>query len=187
MVVGSVLESPLPPDTEARVAQLTELLATATANAERRAGLARLAEEQAGSRRVATGSRDLPTNKRRCAASPPWVASGTAPEEGFDAVLDEVCHLLPVQSAGTGRYESDESLTVVAAWGEARSPFRAGSRHLKLRELAHGILPAALTCGGLPAGIEALVSRVSLSAWTCPSIAWQPAWRQRHILSSVKR
>jgi signal transduction histidine kinase len=31
-----------------------------------------------------------------------------------------------------------------------------------LRELAHGILPAALTRGGLRAGVEALVSRVSL-------------------------
>jgi signal transduction histidine kinase len=32
----------------------------------------------------------------------------------------------------------------------------------ELRELAHGILPAALTRGGLRAGIEALVSRASL-------------------------
>jgi signal transduction histidine kinase len=32
----------------------------------------------------------------------------------------------------------------------------------ELRELAHGILPGALTRGGLRAGVEALVSRVSL-------------------------
>jgi signal transduction histidine kinase len=32
----------------------------------------------------------------------------------------------------------------------------------ELRELAHGILPAALRRGGLQAGVEALVSRVSL-------------------------
>jgi signal transduction histidine kinase len=32
----------------------------------------------------------------------------------------------------------------------------------ELRELAHGILPAALIRGGLRAGVEALVSRVSL-------------------------
>lgn len=34
--------------------------------------------------------------------------------------------------------------------------------NIELRELAHGILPAALTRGGLRAGVAALVSRVSL-------------------------
>jgi signal transduction histidine kinase len=38
----------------------------------------------------------------------------------------------------------------------------AEQANFELRELAHGILPAALTRGGLRAGIEALVSRVSL-------------------------
>jgi signal transduction histidine kinase len=32
----------------------------------------------------------------------------------------------------------------------------------ELRELAHGILPAVLTRGGLPAGVDALVSRLDL-------------------------
>ncbi len=36
----------------------------------------------------------------------------------------------------------------------------------ELRELAHGILPAALTRGGLQAGLEALVSRVPLPVET---------------------
>ena len=44
----------MPADTEARLTQFTELLATAVANAESRAELARLAEEQAALRRVAT-------------------------------------------------------------------------------------------------------------------------------------
>jgi GAF domain-containing protein len=51
---GSTGERPLPPDTEARLADFTELVATAIANAESRAGLARLAQEQAALRRVAT-------------------------------------------------------------------------------------------------------------------------------------
>ena len=38
----------------------------------------------------------------------------------------------------------------------------AEQANAELRELAHGILPAALTRGGLRAGVEALVSRVSL-------------------------
>jgi len=38
----------------------------------------------------------------------------------------------------------------------------AEQANAELRELAHGILPAALTRGGLPAGVDALVSRFSL-------------------------
>ena len=38
----------------------------------------------------------------------------------------------------------------------------AEQAQFELRELAHGILPAALTRGGLRAGVESLVSRVSL-------------------------
>src|SRR6202171_1740026 len=54
MAAGSPGEEPLPADTEARLADFTELLATAIANAESRAGLARLAEEQAALPRGAT-------------------------------------------------------------------------------------------------------------------------------------
>src|ERR1700761_1003256 len=52
--VGSTREQPLPPGTEARLASFTELVATAIANTESRAALARLAEEQAALRRMAT-------------------------------------------------------------------------------------------------------------------------------------
>src|ERR1700682_3420132 len=55
MAAGSPGEEPLPADTEARLASFTELLATAIANAESRAGLARLAEEQAALRRGGAG------------------------------------------------------------------------------------------------------------------------------------
>src|SRR4051794_33274808 len=53
MAAGSSREEPMPVDTEGRLTQFTELLATAIANAESRARLARLAEEQAALRRVA--------------------------------------------------------------------------------------------------------------------------------------
>ena len=43
-----------PPDTESRIEQFTELMATAIANAEARGEVARLADEQAALRRVAT-------------------------------------------------------------------------------------------------------------------------------------
>jgi GAF domain-containing protein len=53
MVVSSTDAQPLPADTEERLADFTELLATAIANSEAQAEVARLAEEQAALRRVA--------------------------------------------------------------------------------------------------------------------------------------
>jgi GAF domain-containing protein len=102
---------PLPAGTEARLASFTELVATAIANTESRAGLARLAEEQAALRRVAT-----------------LVARGAAPEKVFAAVAEEVGQLLPVDSAALCRYESDGALTFVAQWGSAAAGFPVGSR-----------------------------------------------------------
>ena len=101
----------LPADTEARLASFTELVATAIANADSRAELARLAEEQAALRRVAT-----------------LVAAGAPPEEAFAAVAEEAGKLFLVDVANMCRYEPDGTATIVAsAWGR----FAVGSR-LKL-------------------------------------------------------
>src|SRR4051812_27797024 len=108
MAAGSRAEEPMAADTEARLTQFTELLATAVANAESRAGLARLADEQAALRRVAT-----------------LVARGTRPDEVFAAVTNEVARLLSVDLANMFRYESDGTLTLVASAGER---FPVGSR-----------------------------------------------------------
>jgi signal transduction histidine kinase len=111
MSAGSSGEERLPADTEARLASFTELLAMAIANAESRAGLARLAQEQAALRRVAT-----------------LVARGAAPEDVFAAVTEEVGQLLPVDHAGMGRYEPDGAITIVASWGSTADHFAVGSR-----------------------------------------------------------
>src|SRR5580693_8546671 len=108
---ASTLEQPLPAGTEARLASFTELVATAIANTESRAALARLAEEQAALRRVAT-----------------LVARGAAPEEVFTAVAGEVGQLLPVDQAALCRYEPDDTLTFVAQWGSVTARFPVGSR-----------------------------------------------------------
>jgi signal transduction histidine kinase len=92
----------LPADTEARLASFTELVATAIANADSRASLARLAEEQAALRRVAT-----------------LVARGVPPEELFGAVIEEIAQLLPVNVVGFVRYDPDGMFTYLAAWGKA--------------------------------------------------------------------
>ncbi|HEX7144175.1 MAG TPA: GAF domain-containing sensor histidine kinase [Gaiellaceae bacterium] len=99
MTAGSTKPEPLPSGTELRLAQFTELLATAIANAESRADLARLAEEQAALRRVAT-----------------LVAGGAPPEEVFATVTEEVGRLLDTHLAGMARYDSDDTVTVVATW-----------------------------------------------------------------------
>jgi signal transduction histidine kinase len=98
--VGTSTEQPLPPDTEERLASFAELVATAIGNAESRAALTRLAEEQAALRRVAT-----------------LVARGVAADELFAVVTSEVGRLLGAHLAGMGRYGSDDTVTVVAAWG----------------------------------------------------------------------
>jgi GAF domain-containing protein len=109
IAAGSTLHQLLPADTEARLGSFTELVATAVANAEGRAELARLADEQAALRRVAT-----------------LVARGTAPEEVFSAVTEEVVRVLPVDSARLGRYESDRTITFVAVSGMTGSVFPTG-------------------------------------------------------------
>jgi GAF domain-containing protein len=101
-VIGSDKEQQLPHDVEARLASFTELLATAIANAESRAELAQVAEEQAALRRVAT-----------------LVARGVSPQEVFAAVTEEVGGLLPVEFAIMGRYEPDHAVVAVAAWNRA--------------------------------------------------------------------
>jgi GAF domain-containing protein len=111
MAAGWSRDEPMPADTVPRLTQFTELLETAIANADSRAGLARLADEQAALRRVAT-----------------LVAHGAAPEEVFAAVTEEVGRLLPVDFADMSRCEADGAVTFVAAWGTTAAAFPIGSR-----------------------------------------------------------
>ena len=90
----------LPDASEARLTDFTELVATAISNTASREELARLADEQAALRRVAT-----------------LVARGVAPPEVFAAVAREVSQLLGVDATHMGRYELDGTATAVASWG----------------------------------------------------------------------
>jgi signal transduction histidine kinase len=112
MIAIATLEEPIAADTEGRLANFTDLLATAIANAESRGGLARLAEEQAALRRVAT-----------------LVARGLPQQELFATVTEEVGKLLRVEYAGLARYESDgRTMTIVAVWGRIGDPLPPGGR-----------------------------------------------------------
>ncbi len=108
IAVGSG-QGPLPPDTEQRMTQFTDLVATAVANAQNRGALeasrdelARLLAEQAALRRVAT-----------------LVARGIDPAEVFSAVAEEIRRLLGAELASIGRYEqAGTSVVVMGGVGE---------------------------------------------------------------------
>lgn len=97
-IVGSTKPAPLPADTEARVGDFTDLVATAIANAQTRADLAVLAEQQTALRKVAT-----------------LVARGEQPSEVFSAVAGELARCLDVHHSTLFRYESDGTVTLLAA------------------------------------------------------------------------
>jgi signal transduction histidine kinase len=101
-IIGTTKREPLPPDAEARLCDFTDLVATAIGNAQTRADLRVLAEQQAALRRVAT-----------------LVARGGAPTEVFSAVAEELAHFLGVHNAGLCRLEPDGAATLVAAHDEA--------------------------------------------------------------------
>jgi signal transduction histidine kinase len=103
--------TPLPADTEARLAGFTELVATAIANAQARMELRGFAEEQAALRRVAV-----------------LVARAASPEEVFAAVAAEAVRLLGVHHAAMDRYEPDGAARVVAAWSSTGAAFPVGTR-----------------------------------------------------------
>jgi PAS domain S-box-containing protein len=101
MVVSSTEQ--LPEGTEARLADFTELLATAIANAESREALAQLAEEQAALRRVAT-----------------LVAQGARPVEIFWAVSEEVGRLFGSNQAAVGRFDPGGPAIVLVGLGKTQ-------------------------------------------------------------------
>jgi GAF domain-containing protein len=108
MVVLSPRHEPFPQDTEARLTDFTELVATAIANAESRQALAELADEQAALRRVAT-----------------LVAGGAGADELFAAVADEVQQLLGAEASAIVRFEDDATVVTVGTHG---GPYGAGTR-----------------------------------------------------------
>jgi signal transduction histidine kinase len=118
-------EGPLPADTEQRMTEFTDLVATSVANAQNRGSLqashdelARLLREQAALRRVAT-----------------LVARGIRPVEIFLAVSEEVRCLIGADSAGIARFEPDGSSVVIVGGvgGQVSDNLPAGSR-VKLRD-----------------------------------------------------
>jgi GAF domain-containing protein len=111
ITTGSTAEQPLPPETEARLGQFTELMATAIANAEARAEVERLADEQAALRRVAT-----------------LVARASSPVEIFGAVTEEAARVVGTEAVGMLRFDPDGAATLVAQSDTPWDPPPLGTR-----------------------------------------------------------
>jgi signal transduction histidine kinase len=131
-------DGPLPPETETRLAQFADLVATAIANAASRdeldASRARLVTEADEARRRVV--RDL-----------------------HDGAQQRLVHsIITLKLAKQAlRDQEGEAAGLV---NEAIEQAEAGNA--ELRELAHGLLPPVLTRGGLKAGVDSVVSRLDL-------------------------
>jgi len=100
-ILGATTDGPqLPADTERRLAQFAELMAAALANAQARADLQRLADEQTALRAVAE-----------------LVAQAASTEDIFAAVTAEASRLLEDAPMTLTRFESGRELVVLATRG----------------------------------------------------------------------
>jgi signal transduction histidine kinase len=134
IMVISTSGQPLPPDTEVRLAGFTELVATALANAE---GQAALAASRA--RIVATADQ----TRRRIERN--------LHDGAQQRLVSLALHLREAQAAALGAGELARRLE--GAVTEVTGVLE------ELREIAHGIHPAALSRGGLRPALRALARR----------------------------
>jgi signal transduction histidine kinase len=125
-------DAPLPDDAENRLAHFTELLATAIANSQAHEQLARLAEEQAALRRVAT-----------------LVAAGAPPAEVFEAVSAEVALMIAADGSALTRYEEDGTVTALSGWTT-----EGGYNYVGRRYELEGTLSGLIFETGRPGRVE---------------------------------
>jgi signal transduction histidine kinase len=137
MVVLTTGDKPLPAGTESRLGQFTELMATAIANAD---------------------SRDQLTASRARLVSAGNEARRRVVRDLHDGAQQRLVHtIITLKFAQRSLEDGGEVAPLVVEALE-----HAEQADEELRELAHGILPAALTGGGLRAGIDAVVARLDL-------------------------
>jgi signal transduction histidine kinase len=151
MLASSASEALLPAEAESRIGAFTELLATAISNIEARS-------ELAGSRGrlVVAGDEE----RRRVV------------RDLHDGAQQRLVHTIVTLELARQSLESGEE-SAPALVAEALDQAKRANQ--ELRELAHGILPAVLTRGGLRAGVEALASRMPVPVETDVAVGRLPA------------
>ncbi len=138
IAAGTSRAEPMPADAESRIADFTELVAASISNVQARSDLA-----ASGARIVAAADQE----RRRVV------------RDLHDGAQQRLVHtIVTLKLAQQALQASDEKAPSLV--GEALEHARQGNT--ELRELAHGILPSALTRGGLQAGIRAVLSRLDL-------------------------
>jgi signal transduction histidine kinase len=123
--------------TETRLAQFTELVGTAIANAESRGELA------ASRARVVAAADE---SRRRIV------------RDLHDGAQNRLVQTIITLSLAQRAQETGDEQGFRALFGEALG--QAGQANTELRELAQGILPSVLARGGLRAGVEELIERL---------------------------
>jgi signal transduction histidine kinase len=131
-------KEPPPDDTEERMARFAELLDTAIANAD---------------------SRDQLTASRARLVAAGDEARRRVVRDLHDGAQQRLVHTIVALKLAQRALRQDDGRTesiMAEALGHAEKS------NEELRELAHGILPAVLTRGGLPAAVRALATRLPL-------------------------
>jgi signal transduction histidine kinase len=128
---------PFPAGTESQIGEFTELIATAVSNAE--------------------ASAELVASRARIVTAADEARRGLVRDLHDGAQQHLVNTIVTLKLAGQQLPEDNGAAPLVA---EALEHAEQGNA--ELRELAHGVLPGALTRGGLRAGVDALVTRFSI-------------------------
>jgi signal transduction histidine kinase len=136
MVAASGRAPSLPTTTEARMGEFTELVATAISNIEARSDLA------ASRARIVAAADD---ERRRVVRD---LHDGAQQRLVHTVITLKLARQALEQGSERARVLLDEAID------------HAQRATAEVRELAHGILPSALTHGGLRAGVDALSSRM---------------------------
>jgi signal transduction histidine kinase len=147
-------DEPLADHLEDRLAEFTDLAATAIANSQARDEITRLAEEQAALRRVAT-----------------LVAEGATPAEVFEAVSAEVGHVVPADAAAVARFESDGTATALGAWTNDGS--HAYAEHVGRRYPLDGNLSSRVFETRATARLDNYGDAQSWAAEAAPEMGWR--------------
>ena len=153
MIAASRKAEPLPADTESRIGEFTELVATAIV-------------EHPGARR-SSPRRGRGSWRRPTRSAGGWFAiCTTARSSGWSTRSSR-------SSWPSGASQNEERGLAAPCWPRRSS--NAEQATAELRELAHGILPAVLTHGGLRAGVDALASRTPVPVEIDVSVDRLPA------------
>jgi DNA-binding LacI/PurR family transcriptional regulator/signal transduction histidine kinase len=150
MVAVTAQIEPLPADTESRLTEFTQLVATAISNAQVRTELA------ASRARLAAAADD---ERRRVV------------RDLHDGAQQRLVHAVITMKLARRALDSGDDARPLLAEALAQ----AEEANVELRELVHGILPAVLASGGLRAVVEALASRTPVAIDTAVSVGRFPA------------